>query len=71
MVWGRHDLAFVKAGAHAFRRDLPAARIHVLDGGHFVLDTRLEETARLVREFLRTLDATPARIQSPSSDKPG
>lgn len=57
VIWGRYDQAFVEAGAHAFRRDLPAARVHILDGGHFVMDTRLDEVVRLTRDFLRSLDA--------------
>lgn len=57
VVWGRHDLAFVEAGAHAFRRDLPQAQVHVLDGGHFVMDTRLDEVSALTRAFLRQLGA--------------
>ncbi|OON62741.1 alpha/beta hydrolase [Massilia sp. KIM] len=59
VVWGRHDLAFVEAGAHAFRRDLPQAQVHVLDGGHFVMDTRLDEVSALTRAFLRQLGAGP------------
>lgn len=57
VVWGRHDPAFIEAGAHAFRRDLPAAQVHVLDGGHFVMDTRLDEMVDLTRAFLHGLDA--------------
>ncbi|MFL1529141.1 alpha/beta fold hydrolase [Pseudomonas sp. O230] len=52
VVWGKHDLAFTVAGAEAFRRDLPDAQINILDGGHFVMDTRLDEVAALTRQFL-------------------
>ncbi len=55
VVWGKHDLAFTVPGAHAFRRDNPAAEVHILDGGHFVMDTRLEETAALTDGFMRRL----------------
>jgi len=55
VVWGKHDPAFIVQGAHAFRRDLPGAEVHVLDGGHFVMDTRLDEVTVLTRAFLRKL----------------
>lgn len=51
-VWGRHDPAFVPAGAHAYQRDLPDAQIHLLDTGHFALETHAEEIATLIRAFL-------------------
>ncbi|QVW26114.1 alpha/beta hydrolase [Pseudomonas hormoni] len=52
VIWGKHDLAFTVAGAEAFSRDLPDAKIAILDGGHFVMDTRLDEVADLTRQFL-------------------
>ncbi|GAA4285759.1 alpha/beta hydrolase [Georgenia daeguensis] len=52
-VWGRGDEIFGPEGARAFARDLPDARIHLLDAGHFALETHLPEISRLVREFLR------------------
>lgn len=51
-VWGRHDPAFLPAGAEAYRRDLPDAEIHLLDAGHFALETDAGEIARLIRDFL-------------------
>jgi pimeloyl-ACP methyl ester carboxylesterase len=53
IIWGMHDLSFTVPGAWAFRRDLPAAQIELLDGGHFVMDTRLDEVARLTTHFLQ------------------
>jgi pimeloyl-ACP methyl ester carboxylesterase/alkylhydroperoxidase family enzyme len=56
-VWGRNDPFFLPAGAEAFRRDVPGAEIHLLDAGHFVLESHLDEAARIIRAFLaRTLD---------------
>lgn len=52
VVWGRHDTAFIVPGAEAFRRDLPKAEIHVIDAGHFVMDTRLDDVAALTRRFM-------------------
>jgi pimeloyl-ACP methyl ester carboxylesterase len=50
-VWGRNDEIFAAAGAEAFRRDVPDARIELLDGGHFLLESHLDEVAGLIREW--------------------
>lgn len=51
-VWGKHDPAFIPAGARAYKRDLPQAEIHLLDAGHFALETHADEIASLMRDFL-------------------
>lgn len=51
-VWGRGDEIFGPAGAEAFAEDLPHAEIHLLDGGHFLLESALPEVTGLIREFL-------------------
>ncbi|MER7623667.1 alpha/beta fold hydrolase [Streptomyces sp. NPDC126503] len=51
-AWGRGDEIFGSAGAEAFARDLPDAEIHLLDAGHFALETHGEEITALVRDFL-------------------
>nr|WP_167394696.1 alpha/beta hydrolase [Xanthomonas codiaei] len=51
-VWGRHDPAFVPAGAQAYRTDLPNAEVHLLDTGHFALETHAAEIAAYLRDFL-------------------
>jgi pimeloyl-ACP methyl ester carboxylesterase len=51
-VWGRGDEIFGPAGAEAFADDLPDAEIHLLDGGHFLLESALEEVTVLIRAFL-------------------
>lgn len=53
VTWGRGDEIFGPAGAEAFARDLPDAEIHLLDAGHFALETHGPEIANLVRGFLR------------------
>lgn len=50
-VWGRNDKIFAAAGAEAFRRDEPSARIELLDGGHFLLESHLDEVARIILEW--------------------
>lgn len=55
-VWGKHDPAFIPPGAHAYRKDVPAAEVHLLDAGHFALETHAPEVAEYIRDFLsRTL----------------
>ncbi|MBM0256054.1 alpha/beta fold hydrolase [Micromonospora sp. 4G55] len=55
-VWGRNDEIFVPPGATAFQRDLPDAEIHLIDAGHFALESHLDVIAGYVRGFLgRTL----------------
>jgi pimeloyl-ACP methyl ester carboxylesterase len=51
-VWGRGDEIFGPAGAEAFADDLPDADIHLLDGGHFLLESALSDVAGLIRGFL-------------------
>lgn len=51
-VWGRNDPFFLPAGAEAFRRDVPQAEVHLLDTGHFALETHAEPIAAILRDFL-------------------
>ena len=55
VAWGKNDEIFGPAGADAFRRDLPDAQIHLLDAGHFALETHGEEITDLVRTFLHNV----------------
>jgi pimeloyl-ACP methyl ester carboxylesterase len=45
IVWGRHDPFFTPAGAEAYLADVPAAELHWIDGGHFLLDENAGEVA--------------------------
>lgn len=51
-VWGKHDPAFIPPGAKAFGRDLPEAEIHLIDAGHFALETHHQQVADYMRGFL-------------------
>lgn len=51
-VWGRGDEIFGPAGAQAFADDLPDAEIHLLEGGHFLLESALDEVTGLIEAFL-------------------
>ncbi|MCF7545432.1 alpha/beta fold hydrolase [Pseudomonas petrae] len=55
-VWGKFDPAFIPAGAEAYHHDLPRAEVHLLETGHFALETHAPEVGEYIREFLsRTL----------------
>lgn len=64
-VWGRHDPAFVPAGAHAYQRDLPDAEIHLLDAGHFALETHHHEIAAYIEDFLGRRLASRGKGRAP------
>jgi pimeloyl-ACP methyl ester carboxylesterase len=52
VIWGKHDLSFDSDEPERYRHDVPSAQVHVLDAGHFALDTAADEIAELVRRFL-------------------
>ena len=52
LTWGRHDPFFIPAGAEAFRADVPDVEIHMLDTGHFALETHAGEIAGLIAGFM-------------------
>ncbi len=56
-VWGRGDPIFGPDGARAFGKDAQDAEIHLIDGGHFLLETAGEEVAELMRDFLHRVTA--------------
>jgi pimeloyl-ACP methyl ester carboxylesterase len=50
-VWGKHDPFFLPAGAEAFKRDIPHAKVTFFDTGHFALETHAKEIAQAIRDF--------------------
>jgi pimeloyl-ACP methyl ester carboxylesterase len=52
LPWGRNDEFFPEAGARAYLKDVPDAELHLLDGGHFVLDEYVDTVAELIRDFV-------------------
>jgi len=51
-VWGKNDPFFLPAGAEAFKRDNPDAEVHLLDAGHFALESQGPEIAAIIHDFL-------------------
>jgi pimeloyl-ACP methyl ester carboxylesterase len=56
VLWGRYDPSFQVEEAEAYRREVPAAEVHILDAGHFALDEQPDAIADLTRGFLGRLD---------------
>jgi pimeloyl-ACP methyl ester carboxylesterase len=52
VIWGKYDLSFDPGEPERYRKDIPNAEVHVLDAGHFALDTAADEIAALVRSFV-------------------
>lgn len=55
VTWGKNDEIFGAPGAEAYKRDLPNAEFHLLDAGHFALETHGDEISGYIRDFLRHL----------------
>ena len=52
IIWGPQDGYMPEGSARAYLRDLPDAELHLLDGGHWLLETNLDEAVALTRDFL-------------------
>jgi pimeloyl-ACP methyl ester carboxylesterase len=57
VIWGEHDLSFDSGEPERYRKDVPKAKVHVLDAGHFALDTAADEIAALVKGFVGSSSA--------------
>jgi pimeloyl-ACP methyl ester carboxylesterase len=51
IVWGKNDYIFPAEGAAPYNRDLPKVETHLLDTGHFALETHAEEIASRIEKF--------------------
>ena len=47
-AWGKNDPSFIYPGALAFLKDAPHTEVHLLDGGHFVLESHYQAIASLI-----------------------
>ncbi len=60
IVWGKNDEIFPAAGAEPYKRDLKDLEYHLIDTGHFALETHGQKIADLMRDFLnRKVDSSP------------
>ncbi|ROR71878.1 alpha/beta fold hydrolase [Bogoriella caseilytica] len=60
-VWGRNDEIFSPAGATAFGRHAPRARIELIDGGHFLLESHLDTVVCLINDWHASSVTGPRR----------
>ena len=51
-IWGKDDPSFIWAGAEAFAKDLPGAKIVPVNSGHFALENCCREIAESIKEWL-------------------
>ncbi len=52
IAWGKNDEIFPPAGAEPYKRDIETLEYHLLDAGHFALESDGELIARLMLDFL-------------------
>lgn len=52
IVWGKGDYIFPPAGAHPYERDLKTVEKHIIDTGHFALETHLDFIAERIKIFM-------------------
>jgi pimeloyl-ACP methyl ester carboxylesterase len=52
ILWGKYDPSFDVGEPGRYREDVPNAGIHMIEAGHFALDTRADEIAAIVRRFM-------------------
>jgi len=53
VIWGKHDLSFDLGEPERYRKEVPKTQVHVLEAGHFALDTAADQIAELVRGFMK------------------
>ena len=52
VIWGKYETSFDPSEPQSYREDVPNAEVHIVDGGHFALDTAADEIASLMRNFM-------------------
>jgi pimeloyl-ACP methyl ester carboxylesterase len=64
VIWGKYDLSFELSEPEAYRRDVPNAQVHVLEAGHFALDTAADDIAELIRSFVGSSERSRRAISA-------
>ncbi len=54
VIWGKYDPYFSMNEAPCYKRDLPNAQIHIIDGSHMLLETNFDEVLDLIALFMHT-----------------
>jgi pimeloyl-ACP methyl ester carboxylesterase len=58
IIWGKYDPYYSVNEAHCYKRDLPNADVHLIDGSHMVLETNFDQVFMLIEDFLSSLHYT-------------
>lgn len=58
MVWGRHDAFFDLAETLSWMEDLPRMEAHILDGGHFLLETHATPAVTFMKDFIERINGS-------------
>jgi len=53
VIWGKYDVFFEVEEAYCYKRDLSNVQTHVIDGGHWALETNFDEALNLIDNFLK------------------
>jgi pimeloyl-ACP methyl ester carboxylesterase len=53
VIWGKYESSFDPSEPESYKRDVPSAEVHIVDGGHFALDTAADEIAQVVSNFVK------------------
>ena len=62
MLWGRHDPFFDLAEILSWMRALPRMEAHILDAGHFLLETHAVSAVAFMVDFVRRTQTVGASV---------
>jgi pimeloyl-ACP methyl ester carboxylesterase len=60
VIWGKDDVYFDVKEPPCYKRDLPDAKVHIIEGGHMALETSFPEVSALISGFLEKLELRTA-----------
>ncbi|RYY21636.1 MAG: alpha/beta hydrolase [Chitinophagaceae bacterium] len=52
VIRGKYDAFFDVAEAHCYSRHLPKTEVHILEGGHMVLETNFDDVVEIISTFM-------------------
>jgi len=64
IVWGKGDYIFPEVGAHPYERDLETVEKHILDTGHFALETHLDFIAERIGALMDRTSNTSTTVRN-------
>jgi len=70
ILWGINDPFFTVEGAKAYQRDIPHAALHLINTGHFALETHVVEIAAAMKDFLAANGVGQPRAVSRVNNRP-